>query len=392
MTRPAALLLACLVLAPAGARGADVPAIGSRRELFLDRLLVDRLDGATLVLHEPRMAPEVSPARPDGHYATVLATDGLFRCYYRGAKDPAVTWKTHGVEASAGNEVTLYSESPDGIHWTQPNLGLFPHPAFPAGNVVLADEPFVNHNFTPFLDTKPGVPAAERYKALGGNAFQPHQADIRERQGPGGLKAFVSADGIHWKKLRDEAVIPEEWGKYFDSQNLAFWSEAEGCYVCYFRRFIRGLRGIARTTSQDFVHWTPFVEIEVNLPGEHLYTSGVKPYVRAPHLLVALPTRFMDKRSAATDVLIMSSRGGDRFDREFTQAFIRPGLGGENWANRANYAALGIHQTRPARRYRASPSTTARRSGATRSPASWRGRRRPTSPRSPVAPYGCGSS
>ncbi|MCP4511495.1 MAG: hypothetical protein GY826_34425, partial [Fuerstiella sp.] len=63
------------------------------------------------------------------------------------------------------------------------------------------------------------------------------------------------------------------------------------------------------------------------------------------HIYIALPTRFMAKRGSATDILMMSTRGGDRFDREFTQSFIRPGIGAEGWANRANYAAIGIHQT-----------------------------------------------
>ncbi|MCX7887643.1 MAG: hypothetical protein N3B01_10390, partial [Verrucomicrobiae bacterium] len=183
--------------------------------------------------------------------------------------------------------------------------------------------------------------------ALGGLAYQPtpEQQTVRAKRGPGGLKAYVSADGIHWKKLRHEPVIPESWGKYFDSQNYAFWSETEQCYVCYVRRIVRGLGGIARTTSKDFLTWTPFVEMQVNLPGEHLYTSCTQPYFRAPHLYVAFPTRFMDKRGAATDILFMTSRGGDRYDREFTQSFIRPGLGKDGWANRANYVALGIHQT-----------------------------------------------
>lgn len=132
------------------------------------------------------------------------------------------------------------------------------------------NEIFVNQNFTPVIDTKPGVPADQKYKALRGIAFQPHQSAVREERGPGGLKAFVSPDGIHWKKLREEPVIPEDRGKYFDSQNDAFWSESEQCYVCYFRRFIEGYRGIARTTSTDFVHWTPFVEMQANLPNEHL--------------------------------------------------------------------------------------------------------------------------
>jgi hypothetical protein len=105
------------------------------------------------------------------------------------------------------------------------------------------------------------------------------------------------------------------------------------------------MRGIARTTSADFLHWTPLVEMQANLPNEHLYTPCTQPYFRAPHIYIALPTRFMDKRGAATDILLMTTRGGDRYDREFTESFIRPGLSKDGWANRANYAAIGIHQT-----------------------------------------------
>ena len=327
-----------------GSQAADTPDIGSRRELFVDRFLVGELKNTTLKLHEPQSMPPVAPPRPNGHYATVLKADDKFQFYYRGDTLVGNSWKK-GLEQYHAGEVTLYAESRDAIHWTLPNLGLFAHDTFPQGNIVLMNEFLVNHNFTPFIDTKPGVLPSEKYKALGGISYQPHQLSVREKRGPGGLKAYASPDGIHWKKLREEPVVPEDWGRYFDSQNYAFWSESEQSYVCYFRRFIKGCRGIARTTSTDFIHWTPFVEIDVNLPGEHLYTSCTQPYFRAPHIYIATPTRFMDKRGAATDILFMSTRGADLFHREFTESFIRPGIGKEGWADRANYAAIGIHQT-----------------------------------------------
>ncbi len=351
------LYLICLLAVCGGFSAQDVFAsdaqtvvdIGSRRELFLDRYIVGELKETSLKLHTPQLMQPVSPPRPHGHYATVLKAADKYQFYYRGDTQPGNHWKK-GWEQYHEGEVTLYAESKDAIHWTLPRLGLYKdHPTFPQGNVVLQDEFLVNHNFTPFIDTKPGIPEDQRYKGLGGLAYQPHEKHkkIRQKRGPGGLKAYVSADGIHWKKLRDKPVIPEEWGKYFDSQNYAFWSESEQAYVCYFRRFIKGYRGIARTTSKDFINWTPLVEMQANLPGEHLYTPCTQPYYRAPHIYIALPTRFMAKRGAATDILLMSTRGGNRFDREFTESFIRPGIGKAGWANRANYAAIGIHQTSP---------------------------------------------
>ncbi len=37
-------------------------------------------------------------------------------------------------------------------------------------NAILADVARVTHNFAPFLDTLPGVPKAERFKAVGGSS------------------------------------------------------------------------------------------------------------------------------------------------------------------------------------------------------------------------------
>ena len=345
----AALLLALSLLATGVAAAAvekpqDVRDIGSRRELFLDDDLIERLQGASLKMHAPQLAPPSPKPRPPGHYATVIKDGPLYRFYSRGDKVPGVHWRKDGWDTYHLNEVTLYAESKDGVHWTEPDLGLYKVDRYPAGNVVLADEFLVNHNFTPFIDARPGVPHDERYKAVGGLPFRADHQHLREKYGPGGLKAFVSPDGIHWKRLRNEPIIPEDWGA-FDSQNVAFWSDAEGCYVCYFRTFVKGFRSISRSTSADFVRWTDPVAMNANLPGEHLYTNGTHPYFRAPHLYVALPTRFQADRASITDVMLMSSRTGARYDRTFKEAFIRPGLGQGGWGNRSNYAAWHVVPT-----------------------------------------------
>jgi hypothetical protein len=334
-----------VLLAWSGLQAADTLDLGPRRELFVDRFLIAELKGAALKLHSPQLAPPVSPPRPDGHYATVLRIGDTFRFYYRGDKVPGAHWR-NGWDTYHLGEVTLAAESKDGIHWTLPNYGIYQHPTFPQGNVVLADDFLVTHNFTPFIDARPGVPPAEKFKALGGGRYQPQHAKFREKYGAGGLKAYASADGIHWRRLQEAAVSPEAWGS-FDSQNHAFWSESERRYVCYFRIFDGGRRSIARTTSQDFLRWSEPVAMKPNAPGEELYTGGTQPYMRAPHIYIALPTRFIAKRGAATDIAFMTTRGGNTYDRTFMESIIRPGLGKDGWANRANYAALGIHQTGP---------------------------------------------
>ena len=140
-------------------------------------------------------------------------------------------------------------------------------------------------------------------------------------------------------------MIAENLGS-FDSQNGAFWSAAEQRYVCYFRWFDKGRRAIRRVTSTDFLNWSEPVDMQANGPGEHLYTSVTQPYFRAPHIYIALPTRFQARKGAITDIIFMATRpGSDRYHRYFKEAFIRPGLGAAGWGNRANYITLNAVQT-----------------------------------------------
>ncbi|MCA9170248.1 MAG: hypothetical protein KDB23_21370, partial [Planctomycetales bacterium] len=79
-----------------------------------------------------------------------------------------------------------------------------------------------------------------------------------------------------------------------------------------------------------------------NFPGEHLYTSLTHPYFRAPHIYIAMPTRFHPDRGESTDIMFMTARGSSRYDRTFREPLIRPGLDPARWGNRSNYAALNV--------------------------------------------------
>ena len=301
--------------------------IGDRRELFVDHYLIEKLDGLRLKLHQPTATP-LLPGTPRGHYATVIKDGDLFRRYDRG-----------GMADFDGDsrETTHYWESRDGAHWTSPNLGLFAVNGSRKNNVIIAHTKWIAHNFSPFLDRRPGVTGDKRFKALAGV----HKG--------GGLFGFTSADGIHWKKWKETPLITSS-GFAFDSQNVSFWSESEECYVCYFRTWNTShgnLRTISRTVSPDFLDWSDPVAMDPNRAGEHLYTSGTHPYFRAPHIYVALPTRFLADRGASTDIMFMTSRGTNHYDRTFLHAFIRPGLDPDKWGNRSNYAALNVVPTGP---------------------------------------------
>ncbi len=344
--------------------GADdnVIDIGSRRELMVDHFLIDKLDNVQLVLNRPRdEGVALTFEQPwEGlfcGYCTVIKdkdTNGedLYRLYYRGNPEP-------GADGDK-DEVYCYAESKDGINWKKPEFDLFTVQGHKKNNVILADAAPITHNFCPMLDPRPGIPADQRYKAIGGTMTS-------------GLVALVSADGIHWKKLRDEPVISKEMVPYkymFDSQNLAFWSEKEQKYLCYFRVFEDGIRRICRSTSDDFVNWSAPVLMEYRhhggeAPIEHLYTNQTHPYFRAPHLYVAIAARFMPGRQVlsaeqakalnvspnyfkdTSDAVFMTSRGGKFYDRTFLSGFVRPGIGAQNWVSRTNYPALNVVQTSP---------------------------------------------
>ncbi len=300
--------------------------IGTRRELFIDRFLIDKMTGTALKLNTPQPAPASAQPADNMEYATVIKDSDLFRLYTRDGRGSA-----HDGDSP---EVTRYCESRDAINWTRPNLGLHEIDGSKANNVILHEPPFC-HNFSPFLDTRPGIDASERFKALAGTVKS-------------SLVAFCSGDGIHWQKLRPEPVIRYTREYAFDSQNVSFWSELEGCYVCYFRHFLdKKLRSVCRTTSADYLNWSEPVPLRPNFPGEHIYTTLTHPYFRAPHIYIATPTRFFPDRGESTDVLFMTARGPGPFDRTFREAFIRPGLDPNRWGNRSNYAALNVVPTGP---------------------------------------------
>jgi len=323
--------------------------LGDRREIFVDEYLIENLDGLEIVKHTPiDEGPVLNFDKPwEGHfsgYVTIIKDEDIFRAYYRGIRESG--------QDGNNSEVTCYAESKDGINWVKPNLKLFVIDGTLDNNVIMANAAPLSHNFSPFLDANPDANPNQKYKALAG---------VRES----GLIAFTSPDGIHWEKLQEKPVFTEG---IFDSQNVSFWSESEKKYVCYFRTWTgegyTGFRGVSRTTSKDFVHWTEPKQMTYGeAPLEHLYTQQTSPYYRAPHIYVAIGGRFMPGRQVLTDkqaeefnvnpkyfkdcsdAFFMTSRGGSEYTRTFMESFIRPGIGLDNWVSRSNYPALNVVQT-----------------------------------------------
>ncbi|MBO9605656.1 MAG: hypothetical protein J7639_06880 [Paenibacillaceae bacterium] len=318
--------------------------LGSRWELLLDRHVIERTDNARLRLHPP-VRQEISlrmdrlwEDRGSGVYGTVLKDGGKFRMYYRGASE----MKTDYDET----QYCCYAESDDGIHWVKPNLGIVSFRGSSDNNIVYAGR-FCS-NFSPFLDTNPACLPEQRYKAIAGNWKE-------------GLVGFVSADGLHWRRLREEPLITDG---AFDSHNVVFWDDRRGRYVCYSRYFQRptpdapqytGVRCIQSCESPDFLNWGPQQPNRYGeeAPLEHFYTNATVPCPGAEHVWLSFPMRFMPERHniagfpkvGVSDNVLLSSRDGVNWEREFLEAWLRPGRDPRNWTERSHIVARGILET-----------------------------------------------
>jgi hypothetical protein len=359
---------------PAAAQ--EVAEVGSRRELFVNHWLIDRMDRVALRLHQPQAANTVLQLEKpwEGYHnfgVGVFYHEGRYYFYYR-----AMPGERFGKYYAA------VATSSDGIDWSRPNLGLVEVHGTTENNVVaLEDE---NGQLRPvtegldfWLDTNPRLPQSERFKLVtyhtNGGPHNP--GPISGENAVHTATFWVSADGFRFRKKDPQPRFSSSLKNSFDGVAVYFWSEAEQQYVCYFRWYDR-VRTIARATSKDLMTWSDPVPMTYgNTPRENLYENMTTPYFRAPHLYVALATRFMEGRTGilteeqfkqlkisdfykerasvfnghpADGVLMTSRAGSTEYDRTFMESFVRPGIGLENWVNRGNYLVSGIFQTGPA--------------------------------------------
>lgn len=344
--------------------------IGTRRELFVDHLLIDRLQNTVLKLHEPvsgGVAIRIDKPweGPVNFGASVFRHQGRYQMYYR------------AIELEGDQSVLCVATSDDGVTWTKPAFG-------PTSTNVVASvcgTAAFEYNSAPWIDTRPGVPDSERIKATTSEPLSGERHTSYDD--PAGAKRLLfweSADGFTFRKLDPQPDLVSDLPNCFDGGTTMFWSEAEQQYVLYYRFWdgeyrpnLIGYRSVARTTSKDFMTWTPSVPMSYGeTPREQFYINNTQPYFRAPHLYIAPAARFMERRRVVTDeqaqavglrtshghsyandcsdgVLLTSRAGTTVYDRTFMETFIRPGPGYGNWVSRTNYPLTGILPAGPDR-------------------------------------------
>ncbi|MBM4003795.1 MAG: hypothetical protein FJ295_10980 [Planctomycetes bacterium] len=327
---------------------ADPPVdIGARRELFVDRFLIDFMTNARLELAHPERREVVFEANAAWESGTffvysVVQEGSKIRLYYR-------------ATFSDGDENIItgaLAESTDGGRsFSRPNLGLYEFKGSKKNNIIWqgSDLRFA----AAFLDTNPDCPPEARFKGLSGNAQK--------------LYALASADGLRWHAMQDQPVTTRG---DFDTINTAFWDAQHGCYRSYTRvndptiagfkptpTSGAGIRVIQMSTSKDFIHWTPPVPLQYD-DGDvamQMYENNIVPCSGAEHVLLGFPNRYVLDRNKVpqnfpfcgiNDALFMASRDGVHWSR-YREAWVRPGLDQRNWTQRNNYPAWHIIQTSP---------------------------------------------
>jgi len=326
--------------------------IGSRLELFVDDALIAGTEGVCRRLNRPQPREVVVEhdepweGKHSGHHS-VFKDEDTYRMYYECA----------GVETESR---TGYAESEDGIHWEKPDLGRCEVDGSTENNIVADLE--ASGNLAVWKDRNPDCDPEEQYKAQG----------AVDRT----LRGYVSPDGFEWSPVGDAAIMT---GGAFDTHNTAFWDPVRGEYRSYTREFEESgdkhRRIIQTATSGDFREWTEPTPLEYpEAPDEQLYTNSIRPYYRAPHILLGFPMRYVERDAesqsmrelpgwhlredlieqrgrqgyALTDGLFMSSRDGHTFNR-WPTAFIRPGLWEKgstaNWYYGANQVGWQLVET-----------------------------------------------
>ena len=342
--------------------------IGKRRECFFDTFLIDEeKTTAERRLHKPvRRNVLLTLDKPwEGKYNTFFCSffaEGKWRMYYTST-------------LSSKEKYISYAESLDGENWVRPSLGIVEFDGSKKNNIIMdlemlkAFEFTGFDNFSVFYDENPACLPDEKYKM------------VAWWQGHASLLALFSADGIHFTKSR---LVTED-GE-FDSQNRAFWSKEHGRYFCYYRgehepdesipimdksytdrvanalfdpeKFLLRepgagtfsfMRDVCVIESDDFVNWSERKRISFTGNDYQLYNNVVFPYPRAPHMLVAFPLRYVERKSwtknydelcgrenrlermkqmaraglAISDGLFMCSRDGYNFTK-YDEAILTP--------------------------------------------------------------------
>jgi len=257
--------------------------LGPGPHLFADDYLIAESTGLQRRAHQPQRLPEPVLCKAERWHQQPLLflkiipypEEGLFRAWYN-VKNPGYCPPVHA-----------YAESPDGIHWTRPHLGLIEMDGSRANNLFMQGSGFG----LGLLDDGPNAPdPARRFK----------MTSFEHPSRPCGLCVAFSPDGLHWTRHPDNPVLPyyfaedRDFARSVGDISDTFYDPLRRRYVANFSMYAvpsDGYVGASRTGcirrlvgqshSEDFVRWSePHRILAADTAGDLTEFYGMSGFVR----------------------------------------------------------------------------------------------------------------
>jgi hypothetical protein len=302
-----ALFAACLPQAQAG--NDRVWVLGTKTQLFVDDVLIDKMEHVARTLQNPSRIGDTAILKPEQPWEGSLAMqpgtvifdedEGLLKMWYNSLP----------VDGKPDIEEFLcYATSKDGIHWTKPVLNEVAYRGSTANNIFLK---WCSWNLSVIKDSHETDPS-KRYKL----AFWNWHDKGRE-----GVWVAFSADGTHWQLLPNNPVVPsaassDTFCVMQDPASHQFWM--------YHKSPFYPVRKVSRLVSSDFVHWRDDELVlepdDYDPPDTEFY--GLSPFAYADQYLGLLWV--FHTYTEQIDIQLVSSRDGLKWDRSVHRRVFFP--------------------------------------------------------------------
>ena len=290
------------------------------RQLFLDDVMIERIDGLRRVVNQPAKYEKNPIIRHDQTpwqtYRTQLygtsiydPDDELFKIWYlAGVRLPYKEGVKIGGRMRCPNfQCVGYAVSKDGLNFELPNLGVLELDGSTDNNLCrIARE--CAEGIAVLRDPGDADPQ-QRFKAFYWDHYVPY------KDAPGvpvnGMSVSFSADGKSWTDYEKNPVM----ALGSDTGQQVVWDPAIRRYVAY-GRFGAGGRRVARSDSKDFIKWSApqlvFQADEADGPGTQIYGMSVRMY---EGIYLGMPWIFREGTTHRIDAQLTTSRDGIHWHR-----------------------------------------------------------------------------
>lgn len=267
--------------------------IGKKKQLFIDKRLVDSCKNVSFVANSPQRSGEVL-LEPSPREAENGLNFGLFSSVLREG-DRIRLWYFAQPDGDVSGRRLCYAESKDGLNFTRPEIHVGKAGIDGIPNAVIKDPV---QGGCVWVD--PNAPPERRYRT------QAKWGPPEKFEGKGSsLHFYSSPDGISWEETHYLHIGD------CDTQTVVFWDESYGRYAMYTRKWERftnrqlSFRKVRRLDSSDLKNWENETIVweadkldlfrgnsSAGTPSVDFYGACVFKYPEADNLYIALLQAF----------------------------------------------------------------------------------------------------